>query len=113
MNALDLVSTIGSTTGSFAKRIGSGAADLALTTGKGSAKLAKTIGPKRSIVGIATVGALIAGGIVLAKFLKRRALEAESMAASDKASGVGKKIANGVNRRVRKVKEAVTEPATY
>lgn len=112
MNALDLVSSIGSTTGSLAKRIGSGTADLALTAGKGSAKLAKTIGPKRGLIGIATVGALVAGGIVLAKYLKRRALETESMEASDKARGT-EKVANGVNRRVRKNKSRDVEPATY
>ncbi|HEY4176810.1 MAG TPA: hypothetical protein VGM90_08265 [Kofleriaceae bacterium] len=112
MNALDLVSSIGSTTGSLAKRFGSGTADLAIGAGRGSARLAKTIGPKRGLIGIATVGALVAGGIILSKFLKRRALEAESMQATDEANGLGKKLANGVNRRVKRAKAAV-EPTTY
>ncbi len=107
MNASNLVHTIGSSTGAFAKRVGSGTADLASKVGSGTASLARTIGPKRGLIGLALIGGAIAGGIIVSRYLKRRSLERESMEASDEFAPTSKRNAqkNGKNH---KIEDAVT-----
>ena len=118
MNASNLVHTIGSSTGAFAKRVGSGTADLAAKVGGGTASVARkvgggtvsvarAIGPKRGLIGLAVIGGAIVGGIYLARYLKRRAAEAESMEASDEFAPKNKKNArkNGKNHTIE---DAVT-----
>ena len=51
-----------------------GAGDLAKTVGVGSLAIAKKIGVKRGLAGFAILGAAV-GGILLARYLKRRASE--------------------------------------
>lgn len=53
--------TIGDGTGHLAKRVGSGTADLA-----------KRIGPKRAIIGVAVIGVVVAGSIILVRYLRAR-----------------------------------------
>ncbi|MGE0402832.1 MAG: hypothetical protein AB7T06_39370 [Kofleriaceae bacterium] len=107
MNASNLVHTIGSSTGAFAKRVGSGTADLAAKVGSGTASLARRVGPKRGIIGLLAIGGAVAGGIYLARYLKRRALENESMQATDEFAPKSKKNAkrNGKNH---KIEDAIT-----
>lgn len=107
MNASNLVHSIGSSTGAFAKRVGSGTAGLATKLGGGTASLARRVGPKRSIIGLVVIGGAVVGGIYLSRYLKRRALERESMAASDEFGAADRKNArkNGKNQ---KVEDAVT-----
>lgn len=107
MNASNLVHTIGSSTGAFAKRVGSGTADLASRVGSGTASLARRVGPKRGLIGLAIIGGAVAGGIYLARYLKRRAIEQESMEASDEFAPKNKRNArkNGKNH---KIEDAVT-----
>lgn len=107
MNASNLVHSIGSSTGAFAKRVGSSTADFASMVGGGTAKLARRIGPTRGIIGLVAIGGAVAGGIFLARFLQRRAIEAESMQASDEFAPSSKKSAkkNGKNHKVH---DAVT-----
>jgi hypothetical protein len=52
-----------------------GAGDLAKTVGVGSLAIAKKIGVKRGLAGFAIAGAAAIGGILLARYLKRRASE--------------------------------------
>ncbi len=63
---------IGDGTGHLAKRVGSGTADLAKRVGSETADLAKRIGPKRAIIGIAVIGVVVAGSIVLVRYLRSR-----------------------------------------
>jgi hypothetical protein len=106
MNASNLVHSIGSSTGAFAKRIGSGTAGLASKVGGGTASLARAVGPKRGLIGLAVIAGAIAGGIIVARFLKRRAIESGSMQASDELGSTKKNTRkNGKNH---KIEDAVT-----
>ena len=118
MNASNLVHTIGSSTGAFAKRIGSGTADLAAKVGggtasvarkvgSGTASVARKVGPKRGVIGLVAIGAAVAGGIYLVRYLKRRSFEKESMQATDEFAPNNKKNArkNGKNH---KIEDAIT-----
>jgi hypothetical protein len=110
MNTPHFISTIGSTTGALAKRVGSGtvgiaqfAGDGATSLAKGTANLAKKVGPKRGLIGLVAVGALVGGGIVLARYLKRRRFEQESMEASDSEQPMRdrKRAKNGKQQRAQ------------
>lgn len=102
MNASNLVHTIGSSTGAFAKRVGSGTANLASKVGGGTVTLARRVGPRRGLIGLVVLGGAIAGGIYLARYLKRRAIERESMDASDEFAPRNRRNArkNGKNHEV-------------
>lgn len=85
----DILSTVGDSTGSFAKSFGVTTTDLAKTVGAGSAALAKGIGLRRALIGAAVGAAAIGGGVFLARYLRARKqerLDRESMEASDEAS---------------------------
>ena len=99
----DLISTVGGTTGSFAKSFGLSTADMAKTVGAGSVALAKDIGPKRALIGAAIAGAAIVGGVFLMRYLRARKqerLDAESMEASDEATRRDSRIARAESRAV-------------
>ncbi len=57
----------------FARRVGTGSADLARRVGTGSADLAKRIGPKKVAIGAVAIAGVIAGSVVLIRFLRSRA----------------------------------------
>jgi hypothetical protein len=107
MNASNLVHSIGSSTGAFAKRVGSGTVDLASKIGGGTASVARRVGPKRGIIGLVVIGGAVAGGIFLSRYLKRRALERESMAASDEFAANSKQSARK-NGKKHDVEDAIT-----
>jgi hypothetical protein len=52
--------------------IGDGTGDLAKRFGGGTARLAKRVGPKRAIIGIAVIGVVVGGSIMLARYLRAR-----------------------------------------
>ncbi len=52
---------IGDGTGHLAKRVGSGTADLA-----------RRVGPRRAIIGIAVIGVVVGGSILLVRYLRAR-----------------------------------------
>jgi len=53
--------TIGDSTAELAKRFGSGTADVA-----------KRVGPKRAIIGVVVLGAVIGGSYLLVRYLRAR-----------------------------------------
>jgi hypothetical protein len=95
----DLVSSLGCASGDLAKRFGGGsadlaknvkgsaadlaknvkgsAADLAKNVSRSTAKIAKQVGPKRGLIGLAVFGGLIAGTVVLVRYLRARQEENE------------------------------------
>ncbi len=74
--AKDLVSNVGGATADFARILGRNTAGIAKRVGSGGAKLAKDIGPKRGLLGVAIVAAVVGSGIYLARYLRTRAAEA-------------------------------------
>ena len=60
--------------GDFAKDLGGSSVEVAKTVGVTSLGLAKKVGVKRGLAGFAILGVAV-GGIVLARYLKRRASE--------------------------------------
>jgi len=82
-NAEDLAKTFGAEAAELAKRFSCVTADLAKSFGgeasvlakrfgSGTADLAKRIGPKRAIIGVAVLGALVGGSILLVRYLRAR-----------------------------------------
>ena len=71
-HARHLVSNLGHDTSNFARRVGGGTAALARRVGDNTVVIAKRVGPKRAIIGLAAIGAVVAGSIVLTRYLKRR-----------------------------------------
>jgi len=69
----EIISTVGDSTGSLAKSIGLSSVDLAKTIGTRTAALANDIGPKRALIGAAILVVAVGGGIVLVRYLRRRA----------------------------------------
>ncbi|MGN6106285.1 MAG: hypothetical protein ACTHU0_14355 [Kofleriaceae bacterium] len=79
----NVMHSVGDSTGSFARRVGCGTSDLARRVGGGTAHLAKRVGsgtadfarhvgPRRTWIGVALVGAGIAGSILLVRYLRAR-----------------------------------------
>lgn len=66
------VSNIGHGTADFARRTGRGTAALARRVGDNTADIARRVGPTRAVIGVAVIGAAVAGSIVLVRYLKRR-----------------------------------------
>ncbi|MDX2090370.1 MAG: hypothetical protein SFX73_21105 [Kofleriaceae bacterium] len=86
------VSNLGYGTADFAKRTGRGTAALARRVGDGTADIARRVGPKRAVIGVAIFGAVVAGSIVLVRYLKRRREEQmvdyDAIEQSDTAAGM-------------------------
>ena len=55
-----------------ARTIGCETADLARRVGGSTADLAKRIGPKRGLIGLAVLAAVVGGSIVLVRYLRSR-----------------------------------------
>ena len=64
--------TIGDSTADFAKLVGNETADFAKLVGNETAELAKRIGPKRAIIGLVVLGAVVGGSIFLVRYLRAR-----------------------------------------
>lgn len=68
----DAFHTIGDRGGQFARTVGCETADLAKRVGSSTADLAKRIGPKRGLIGLAVLAAVVGGSIVLVRYLRSR-----------------------------------------
>ncbi len=64
--------TIGDRGGSLARTVGCETADLAKRVGSSTADFAKRIGPKRGLIGLAALVAVVGGSIVLVRYLRSR-----------------------------------------
>ena len=71
------IHTIGDRRGGFAKTVGYETAGLVKRLGHGTTDLAKRIGPRRGLIGLAVLGGVVGGSIVLVRFLRARKLEIE------------------------------------
>ena len=114
----DLFSNLGGPTADFAKRFGGGSADLAKRLGGGSADLAKyvgenatdiakKVGPKRALIGLAVVGGVI-GGIILVRYLRARADQAEDLEANEEPGTAAGRRSRKQTRAKRKADNADT-----
>jgi hypothetical protein len=61
----------------LARQVSGSAADFAKHVGDYSADVARRIGPKRALIGVGIIGAIVGGSIFLARFLRARAEERE------------------------------------
>jgi hypothetical protein len=78
---------IGDDTGYFAKRVSSGTADLAKRVSSGTADLAERIGPRRAIIGVAVIGVIVGGSILLVRYMRARREELPFEGAEEHVSG--------------------------
>ncbi|MDB4963788.1 MAG: hypothetical protein JWP01_3787 [Myxococcales bacterium] len=84
----DLAKRFGGSTADVAKNVGGSAADIARNVGDSAAKLAKKVGPKRGLIGLVAFGAVIAGTVVLVRYLRARQeddLSEEELALNEQA----------------------------
>lgn len=52
--------------------IGDNTEELAKRVGSGTARVAKRVGPTRAIIGVAVIGAVVGGTILLVRYLRAR-----------------------------------------
>ncbi|MBA3453204.1 MAG: hypothetical protein H0T42_08940 [Deltaproteobacteria bacterium] len=74
----DYAKRFGGSSADLAKRVGGSSADLAKYVGGSAAVIAKKVGTKRALIGLAVVGAVV-GGVILVRYLRARADEAEDL----------------------------------
>ena len=87
--------TIGDHGGDLARSLGSGTADLARRFGSGTADVARRVGPRRALIGLAVIGAAVAGGVLLARYVRARRAEL----AGDETSDTSEHAAGPRNRK--------------
>jgi hypothetical protein len=97
-HARHVVRNLGHDTADLAKRVGGGTAALGRRVGGGTVDLARKVGPRRAIIGIAAIGAVAAGTIVLVRYLQRRRELASSIidydAIEEPTTGAGVRARN-------------------
>jgi hypothetical protein len=81
--------TIGDHGGDLARSIGSGTADFARRFGSGTANVARRVGPRRALIGLAVIGAAVAGGVLLARYVRARRAEAATGETSNTSAQSG------------------------
>lgn len=93
--------------GGEARHVGGSAANLARNVGDSTVQLARRIGPKRGLIGLAILGAVVGGTIVLVRYLRARAEEQDAGidANEDPATAEGKRTRG---RAKRKTSEQMT-----
>ena len=89
--AAELAKRFSCVTADLAKTFGNEASDLAKRFGTGTADLAKRIGPKRAIIGVAVLGALVGGSIFLVRYLRTRKAELPVEAGDEQMQGRNQK----------------------
>jgi hypothetical protein len=67
--------------------IGDGTGDLAKRVGSGTARIAKRVGPTRAIIGVAVIGAVVGGSILIMRYLRARKEELPFEGSEDQVSG--------------------------
>lgn len=68
------IHTIGDRGGDFVRTVGPATTDLARRFGNRTVKLAKQVGPRRALIGLAVLAAVIGGSVVLGRHLRARKL---------------------------------------
>jgi hypothetical protein len=89
--AAELVKRFSCVTADLAKTFGVEATDLAKRFGSGTADLAKRIGPKRAVIGVAVLGALVGGSILLVRYLRARKEDLPVETGDEQAQGRSQK----------------------
>lgn len=67
--------------------IGDGTGDLAKRFGSGTARLAKRVGPQRAIIGVAVIGGIVIGSILLVRYLRARKEDLPFEGSEEQAAG--------------------------
>jgi len=112
----DLISSMGSrrnrkrfaNAADLAKSFGGSAADFAKRGGESAVVLAKKVGPKRGLIGLAVIGAAAVGGILLVRYLRAQAEEAEDFDAGEEPGTEAGRRARNESRAKRKEHNAIT-----
>ena len=86
----------------LAKRVGAETAKVAKRVGAGTVKVASQVGVKRGLAGLAILGAVIGGSIMLARYLKRRAEETVEAEAEDETAPGGQPRRNKKMSRAKR-----------
>jgi hypothetical protein len=71
----DAISDFGCATGDLAKRFGSGTSRVAKRVGRRTTDLVDDIGPARALIGLAVIGAAIAGTVLLVRYVRTKRAE--------------------------------------
>jgi hypothetical protein len=86
----DIAKNVSGSAVDLARNVSGSAVDLAKNVSGSAAKLAKKVGPRRGLIGLAVVGGLIAGTVVLVRYLRARQendLSEEELALNEQAQG--------------------------
>jgi hypothetical protein len=91
-----VMSAVGTPTGEFVNSFATGSARVAKRVGGATADVARRIGPKRALIGIAVIGAAVAGTIAVIRYLRAR----DAAGVDTEANDISDKLAAGSDSKI-------------